>query len=155
MNRVLIFSLFLCLPMLFSFQAVTNPPVKLSWDKLQDIDYEDKYIEQLKGYMLFPKYSEDIKNLEGKLVDVEGYVVPLDKTGATVALSANPYAACYFCGKSGPASVMTIKLKTKNTKYKIDDYRTFRGKLKLNVSDITQFYYIMEESVDVTSAVKK
>ncbi len=100
--------------------------------------------------MLFPKFPWAIRELEGTTVEVEGYTIPIDKSGMTVVLSANPYAACYFCGKSGPASVLTVKLKLKNTHYRIDNYKTFRGKLRLNSTDIHQFYYILENAEDVT-----
>lgn len=125
-----------------------NTGTFLSWSKLENIDFTEKYVKDVEGYMLFPKFPDFLKKLDGKPVVVEGYVVPVDKTGVTVALSANPYAACFFCGKAGPASVMTIKLKTKNTKYKIDDYVKFTGTLRLNDDDIKEFYYILEQAVE-------
>lgn len=128
---------------LFSFAA--EVPF-LTWSKLENVEFVEKYVKDVEGYMLFPKFPEDLKKLNGKQVTVEGYVVPVDKTGSSVALSANPYAACFFCGKAGPASVMTVKLKVKNPKYKIDDYIKFTGKLRLNEDDIKEFYYIMEEA---------
>jgi hypothetical protein len=131
-------------PLLLSF-GLNNGPF-LSWSKLENIEFVEKYVKEVEGYMLFPKFPDFLKKLEGKTVTIEGYVVPVDKSGATVALSANPYAACFFCGKAGPASVMTIKLKIKNSKYKIDDYVKFTGTLRLNDDDIKEFYYILEQS---------
>lgn len=132
---------------LFSF-ADTNGPF-LSWSKLENVPFEEKYVKEVEGYMLFPKFTEELKKLNGKQVTVEGYVVPVDKSGSYIALSANPYAACYFCGKAGPASVMTVKLKTKNPKYKIDDYIKFTGLLKLNADDVKEFYYVLENAAEV------
>ncbi|MEP6712313.1 MAG: hypothetical protein ABJA37_07860 [Ferruginibacter sp.] len=133
-----------------NMQKATAQSSKINWDILQDVPFEEKYIKDIKGYMLFPKFPWTIKSMEGKIVEIEGYTIPVDKTGLTVALSANPYASCYFCGKSGPASVLTVKLKTKNTRYHIDDYKTFRGKLRLNATDIHEFYYVLEASEDIT-----
>jgi hypothetical protein len=138
--------LLLAAPLLFSFGLNEGP--FLSWSKLENIEFAEKYVKEVEGYMLFPKFPAFLKKLEGKPVTVEGYVVPVDKSGASVALSANPYAACFFCGKAGPASVMTIKLKTKNPKYKIDDYVKFTGILRLNDDDIKEFYYILEQSAE-------
>lgn len=141
--------IFLPLLMLVVFNAMAfNAGTFLSWSKLENIDFTEKYVKEVEGYMLFPKFPDFLKKLDGKPVTVEGYVVPVDKTGATVALSANPYAACFFCGKAGPASVMTIKLKTKNPKYKIDDYVKFTGTLRLNDNDIKEFYYILEQAAE-------
>jgi hypothetical protein len=139
--------LVLLFPALFSFTNVGGP--FLSWSKLENIDFTEKYVKEVEGYMLFPKFPDYLKKLDGKQVTVEGYVVPVDKSGASIALSANPYAACFFCGKAGPASVMTVKLKTKNTKYKIDDYIKFTGILRLNDNDIKEFYYILEQAVEI------
>ena len=138
--------LILLFPGLFSFTYFGGP--FLSWSKLENIDFTEKYVKEVEGYMLFPKFPDFLKKLDGKPVTVEGYVVPVDKSGASVALSANPYAACFFCGKAGPASVMTVKLKTKNAKYKIDDYIKFTGTLRLNDDDIKEFYYILEQAVE-------
>lgn len=131
---------------LLSFSPANGP--FLTWSKLENIEFVEKYVKEVEGYMLFPKFPDDIKKLDGKQVTIEGYVVPVDKSGASIALSANPYAACFFCGKAGPASVMTVKLKTKNPKYKIDDYIKFAGTLRLNDDDVKEFYYILEQAVE-------
>ncbi len=131
---------------LMSFVPANAP--FLTWSKLENVEFVEKYVKDVEGYMLFPKFPEDLKKLDGKPVTVEGYVVPVDKSGSSVALSANPYAACFFCGKAGPASVMTVKLKVKNPKYKIDDYIKFTGNLRLNDDDIKEFYYILEQAVE-------
>lgn len=132
--------------LLLSFiQADT--PVYLSWNVLQDVDFEEKYVKEVDGPMLFPKFTTKMKALNGKQVRVEGYVVPFDPSGAKVALSANAYAACFFCGKAGPASVLTVNLREPNKKFKTDQYRSFTGKLRLNNSDIKEFYYVLEDAL--------
>ena len=136
---------------IFSAFCITETPVKVTWQQLQNITYEDKYIEEVKAKMMFPRFTFELRRLAGETVDIEGYVIPVDKTGMFVALSANPYAACYFCGKGGPASVMTAKLKKKNTRYRVDDYKTFRGILRLNSTDIHEFYYILESAEEVAN----
>ncbi len=127
--------------------AVDNS--RISWQLLQDIEYNEKYVTELKGYMLFPKFTPQLNALNGKVVEVVGYVIPVDKTGNSVALSANGYASCYFCGGGGPASIMTVKLKQKNTRYETDDFKAFRGTLRLNATDIHEFYYVLDGAVEV------
>ncbi|HVU94694.1 MAG TPA: hypothetical protein VHE34_05695 [Puia sp.] len=147
MSKLIILAIFL-----FPASTTLRPPkvVKLDWTTLQNIEFQEKYVEEIKAYMKFPKFSWELKNLGGTVVEIEGYTIPFDKNGLKIALSANPYASCYFCGKAGPASVLTVSLKARNTHYHIDDYKTFRGKLRLNSDDIHEFYYILEESEDVT-----
>ncbi|WPQ60419.1 hypothetical protein SIO70_18905 [Chitinophaga sancti] len=129
--------------------AEQGKPLKASWFTLLHIKYEERYLNDIKGYMLFPKFPQNVKNLDGKLVEITGFVIPVDKTGASLALSANPYASCYFCGGGSPASIITVKLKKRNTGYDIDDYKKFRGKLRLNATDINEFYYVLELSEEV------
>lgn len=144
MNKLL-----LTLMLSFNFAAQQEKPVKASWNTLLNIKYEERYLSDIKGYMLFPKFTQHVKSLDGKMVEIKGFVIPVDKTGATLALSANPYASCYFCGGGSPASIITVKLKKKNTGYDIDDYKKFRGKLRLNATDINEFYYVLEISEEV------
>jgi hypothetical protein len=121
----------------------------LSWATMQNVEFEPKYVAETKMDMLFPVFTSEIKKLKGQIVEVEGYVIPFDKSGAKVALSATNYASCFFCGKAGPASIMSINLKVGNPKYKTDQFRRFKGKLKLNDSDIREFYYALDLAEEV------
>ncbi|HVU94701.1 MAG TPA: hypothetical protein VHE34_05730 [Puia sp.] len=123
----------------------------LDWEMLQDISGERRYVEALKGHMEFPVFPPKIKILEGTIVEVAGYVIPADRNGSVLSLSANPYSACYFCGNGGPASVLTLLLKNDDgyDRYHIDDYKAFKGKLRLNSKDIDQLYYTLEDAVEV------
>jgi len=124
-------------------------PVKLSWKTMQNIKFEKRYYKEVDGEMQAPIFTDEIKKLDGQIVRVEGYVIPVDEKGRYIALSANPYAACFFCGKAGPASVMTINLKKKNKDYNTDDYKHFKGKLQLNYNDVNEFYYILNDSEEI------
>lgn len=126
-------------------------PVFLSWDVLQDVTFEEKFVKEVNGPMLFPKFTPKMRALNGKQVQVKGYVVPFDPSGAKLALSANSYAACFFCGKAGPASVLTINLKTPDKRFKTDQFRNFTGNLRLNDKDIKEFYYILDEAIVIHS----
>jgi hypothetical protein len=93
----------------------------------------------------FPIFSDAVKKLEGKLISIEGYAIPLDPSGNQIVLSANPYAACFFCGKASPASIMSV-LFDKPQKLKTDDYITVSGRLQLNSTDTSQPYYTLEHA---------
>jgi hypothetical protein len=43
---------------------------------------------------------------------------------------------------------MTINLKNP-TKYKLDAFKFFSGTLKLNDSNINEFYYILEDAIEL------
>ncbi|WPQ62675.1 hypothetical protein SIO70_30410 [Chitinophaga sancti] len=149
MNKFKLFVCYVISSSIFLITAGQQKAINVNWDLLQNIQFKERFVKEIGGYMLFPTFPVNIKKLNGTEVIIEGYVVPFDIKGEKIALSANSYAACYFCGKAGPASVMTINLKVSNKKYRTDQYRTFKGKLRLNENDINEFYYIMDDAVQI------
>ncbi|MBX3239247.1 MAG: hypothetical protein KIT80_18340 [Chitinophagaceae bacterium] len=135
--------------LLLSLSGIARGQQYITWETLQSLDFQEKYVEEVQGNMLFPKFTSLLRSLNGKTVEVKGFVIPIDKEGKSIVLSANPYASCFFCGKAGPASVMTVKLKAPNKKYRTDNYRLFRGTLRLNATNIREFYYILENAEEV------
>jgi len=136
-------------PMLTSLSTIddaSNKPIKIDWSLLMEIEYNLKYYQAFEMKIYAPVFTESLIALDGKEVIIEGFVIPLDESGDLVALSANPYASCFFCGKASPASVMSLYLKKKKL-YKIDDFRKFRGTLKLNHNDPEEYYFILENAV--------
>lgn len=120
---------------------------KITWKTLEGIGYTEKYVAKLDEKFKFPVFTNNLKSLDGKSVEVQGYLIPFDPTGKEIALSANPYASCFFCGKAGPASIMILKMKVPNKKIKTDMYKSVRGTLKLNYNDPEEFYYILDQAV--------
>ena len=122
--------------------------VILSWADLAKVNFKMDYSEELESEVPFPIFSEEMKALEGKQVMIEGYVIPVEETGdnSIIILSAFPYTQCFFCGAAGPESVMDILSKERIEHLKMDDEVTFKGKLKLNDSDLDYLNYILEEA---------
>lgn len=126
----------------------SKQPVPIDWQLLLDIEYQRKYFQEVEMEMFAPVFSEALKAINGKEVMIEGFVIPFDETGELLALSANPFASCFFCGKASPASVISMYLKNKRV-YKMDDFRKFRGVLKLNYDDPKEYYYILKDAEPV------
>jgi hypothetical protein len=133
------------------FQPGNTKPIVLNWMILQRVDTRPVAIPGIEGLIPLPVFSEKIKAYDGKLIDIDGYVIPLDKTGKTLALSGYSMAECFFCGKAGPASVMTVKLKKPDKKYKTDQLATFRGRLRLNDKDPKELFYILEDGIEINN----
>ncbi|MBK8568030.1 MAG: hypothetical protein IPN76_33135, partial [Saprospiraceae bacterium] len=51
-------------------------PVKVTWRTLTRIEYVLKYYEEISMEMYAPVFSDTLKKLDGKLVEVEGFVIP-------------------------------------------------------------------------------
>ncbi len=122
------------------------PPIVLTWETLVNIEYRSEYFEEMGMELYSPVFTKALEELDGKLVEITGYVIPVVDDGSEIALSQNPYAACFFCGKASPASVMTVSFVKPNRRLRTDDYETFSGRMKLNYDDPNQFYYILEEA---------
>ena len=94
----------------------------------------------------FPLFTDMVKQLDGKLVSIEGYTIPLDPGGKQITLSANPFSACFFCGKAGPASIMTVLFDNPEKSLRTDDYIYLTGRMRLNYADPSQPYYTLEHA---------
>ena len=114
------------------------------WWMLQDVSFEDVYDAANDQYFLKPIFGERVLALNNQMIEVSGYVIPVDISSGMYVLSAYPFSACYFCGGAGPESVMQLKFKElPKDKMKTDDYLTFRGRLKLNSENREDLNYIL------------
>ncbi len=119
-------------------------PVKITWETLRDVTFKKKWYAEESVYMLYPSFGPNIAKLNSKEVLLTGYVLPIDIETNLYALSAFPFSACFFCGGAGPESVVGLKFKKANRKFKTDERHTFKGTLRLNADNIYELNYILE-----------
>jgi len=119
---------------------------KITWEVLKDVQFHDKYSPEFDAYYAIATFGASTKSLDGKEVQIKGYVLPIDIVDDYYVLSANPYSSCFFCGKAGPESVIEIQLKKQYAGLRMDQILTFKGKLRLNQEDIYQLTYILEDA---------
>lgn len=114
------------------------------WWQLQDVSFEDVYDSANDLYYLKPIFGDRVLALNNQMIEVSGYVIPVDISSGMYVLSAYPFSSCYFCGGAGPESVMQLKFKElPKDKMKTDDYLTFRGRMKLNSENREDLNYIL------------
>lgn len=120
---------------------------RLTWEDLKDVDFQEKYYEDIDQYLLFPVFGEKIKGMENKTWVLSGYVIPVSPGGEDTpplyVLSANPFSACFFCGNAGPESVVELELTDPYVLYGTDEFRSFEGKLELNDSNVDRLNYLL------------
>ena len=115
------------------------------WKTLAKITYKKEF-DELMGFKIDkPVFSEDIKKMEGEIVTVKGFIIPVEgyKSHKEFILSAFPYSMCFFCGGAGPETVMEVVSKDP-VKYTAEAI-TVRGKLELNADDINRLMYALSE----------
>ena len=128
----------------FLFNGISQKII--TWDILKNVNFDEVWSEEFQAYYMVPKFGKSISALDGKEVQIRGFVIPVDIVQDYYVLSANPYSSCFFCGQAGPESVMEIQLVKQYDGLRMDQVITFQGKLRLNVDDIYQLNYILEDA---------
>ena len=115
------------------------------WKTLGDVKYEPAKDEY--GDVYLPVFNTETKAAEGQMVEVEGFIIPLEGMfkPTQLILSSLPISECFFCGSGGPETVMEISMK-EQIKYTTKRVK-IRGKLKLNKSNPDKLMYLLEEGV--------
>lgn len=117
------------------------------WDILMKVKWVKKYDKKYKTNNYVPQFTKEIQALNGKIITIKGYLIPVDLYGGGefAIISALPVANCFFCGGAGPETVMEIYTKQKITPDRTGKV-TFRGRLELNPSDADHLIYIMRDA---------
>lgn len=114
------------------------------WKNLSEVTY--KISEDNFGELYVPVFSENIKKMEGKVVEADGYIIPFEGMFKPehIILSSLPLAECFFCGSGGPETVMEVML-SDPVKYTSKRVKV-RGKLTLNSQDPEKLMYILKDA---------
>lgn len=114
------------------------------WKSLSEVSY--KISQDQFGELYVPVFSENIKKLEGKVVEADGYIIPFEGMFKPnhIILSSLPLAECFFCGSGGPETVMEVML-SNPIKYTSKRVKV-KGKLTLNAKDPEKLMYILKEA---------
>ena len=121
----------------------------LTWKMLGDIKYTRKK-HATYGEVEFPQVNMKLKMMQKKTVYMSGFIVPIDNK--SYALSKNVFAACFFCGKSGPETIAGIKFKGTTPKLKTDTYVTLKGTFRYNETDVEDWIYHIEDAVIISQS---
>ena len=142
---------------LFSFSNSSNKNFKtssdkvvvedtLTWKLLGNISYSKKTVKDY-GEVDFPVVNSKLKAIGKKTVVISGFIIPIDSKN--YAISKNVFAACFFCGKSGPETLAGIKFRGSLPKLNTDQYVTLKGTFRYNETDIEDWIYHIEDAVIV------
>lgn len=133
----------LVLALIFSFSGA-GARAQGVWKSLSEVSY--KISEDQFGELYVPVFSENIKKLEGKEVEADGYIIPFEGMFKPehIILSSLPLAECFFCGSGGPETVMEVMMASP-IKYTSKRVKV-RGKLTLNAKDPEKLMYILKDA---------
>ncbi len=118
----------------------------LTWKLLGEIKYEKRKHPKY-GDVQFPIVNDKVKAKGKKRVLISGFIVPIDSK--SYAISKNVFAACFFCGKAGPESIVGLKFRGTTPKLKTDQYVTVEGVFRYNETDADDWVYNFDDVVIV------
>ncbi len=122
---------------------------KLTWKMLEDVQFKAEEDEETGEMLWYPTFGSNLLMMDESKVAIEGYMIPLDLDKGLYVLSANPFAACFFCGNAGPESVMAIKFVERPRRFDTDEVVKLEGFLELNSTDVMELNYILNQAVEV------
>lgn len=132
----------------FNSNAISKAVVgdTLTWKLLGEIKYVKKNHPKY-GEVQFPVVNDKVRVRGKKKIYISGFIVPIDNK--SYALSKNVFAACFFCGKSGPESIVGLHFKGATPKLKTDQYVTIEGTFRYNEDDADDWIYNLDNVVIV------
>ena len=129
--------------LLIGFSSAVSSQEKSMWNTLAKVTVETKFDEILNYDVEEYTFSKEVKELNGKKVTLEGWMIPLDELRGEnyFVLSSLPFANCFFCGGAGPETVAEVFTK-KDMKFTEDRIKV-TGILTVNSDDPLKLMYIL------------
>lgn len=119
------------------------------WVTLGMVTFKSTYDPELLMETKVPKVSSAIEKIDGTVIEVEGYIIPLtgQVTQSHFMLSKFPQSTCFFCGKAGPETAMQVFMRD-NKKVKITERKVkVSGTLLVNPKDASSLLYTLEDAI--------
>jgi hypothetical protein len=125
------------------------------WEDLLTLKFDIRFDESVDDVIFEPKLSKRVRQYEGKIIEIEGFIIPhdiaadamasMDDDGQQFMFSAFPLASCFFCGGAGAESVMEAF--PKNPMQYTDRKIKIRGRLEFNTTDFLKLPYLLKDVV--------
>lgn len=109
------------------------------------IDFSKIWQAEYKAHVSMPLFTDTLQKLNGRLVAISGYVIPMEYGSKKFALSKNPNSSCFFCGGAGVETMIIVNCKNKPIDYPNDAFIQMAGRLKL-VNSFNDFIYELTDA---------
>ena len=119
---------------------------ELEWEELsKGISWEHAPLNAVYAGFQEATFSPELKALDGKQIQITGYLLVLDGKQSVFLLSKEPMASCFFCGNGGPETIVDLQF-DQNPPYVMDDLILVVGTLRLNERNPNACYYRIENA---------
>ena len=124
---------------------------KDNWNTLGMVTISTEYDESLGMEIQKPMVSIIAKQLDGKVVELSGFIIPL--TGKLAQshfmLSKYPQSMCFFCGKAGPETAAQVFMKSEKKVEFTEEKVTIKGILRINATDMNNLLYTLDQAEEI------
>jgi len=122
-----------------------------AWDQLSKVESRSTYNPELGYVNVDIVIPEEIKEMNGKFVEVDGYIIPLTaQVGQNnFMFSKFPKNMCFFCGAAGPESAMEVFMSAKNSLPFTSERITLKGRLSINQDDPMGLIYSLKAATRI------
>lgn len=119
----------------------SNDAIPITWKTLADVTFKERLSLQQKDFIKIPTFGPKVTQLEGKRVQIKGYMIPVSLPDELYVISEKPMSSCFFCGSAGPETLLELEFEKKPRRFKTDEIRTVSGVLQLNADDTERLCY--------------
>lgn len=116
--------------------------IPVTWKALADVSFRERFNLGKKDFDKIPAFGPGVRELEGKRIQIKGYMIPVSIPDDLYVISEKPMTSCFFCGNAGPETLIELSF-VKPRRFKTDEIRTLSGILELNGTDVDRLCYRM------------
>ncbi len=141
-----VFELTFCL--FLNFLLITAVVSQDTWGTLGMVTFTSEYDPAFGIEIKKPTINPIVKTLEGKEIEVKGYIIPLTgkKEQSHFMLSKYPQNMCFFCGMAGPETAMQVFMHGGEKVPYSDDKILVKGILRINENNDNNLMYTLENA---------
>ncbi|KXX67484.1 hypothetical protein [Flammeovirga sp. SJP92] len=114
------------------------------WKTLSHVEMKT-YMDETLGFEVSePIFGGEVEMIDGSMITISGYILPVDSEDGTSILSYMAFANCFFCGNAGPETVM--ELDTPKRQNLVNKKVIVKGRLELNRDDFFSLIYRLKNT---------
>jgi len=132
------------------YQKGQAKPTPVTWQTLAQVKFISTWYAPYKAHVDVPVFTDTLKKLNGQLVKISGFYIPMEMNSGKFALSKNPNSTCFFCGGGTIATIVMVDSKSKMMDFADDEVITIKGKLLLDTT-FNEFIYNLTDANYVRS----
>ncbi len=118
---------------------------------LDNVKIRYVYEEEFDGFVSKPIFGKKIQELEGKIITLQGFNLPVNPESTSFVISHSPSSRCFFCSGAGVETLAEVTPRSgslqKLRDLKVDNFFEVKGRLRLNPDNYGHLIYILDDAV--------